>query len=188
MAFATIYDACVLYPAPLRDLLMHLAVTDMFRARWTAAIHAEWMRTAHRLRPDIPADNFERVRQLMDENVRDCLVTGYEGLIPAITLPDPDDRHVVAAAIRCGAQVIVTFNERDFPIDTLAAFGIEAQHPDTFVSHLFDLDRVATLNAVKRHRASLRNPPFTAEQYIEKIRDQGLPIVASILQEEIGLI
>src|SRR5689334_12799646 len=109
MAFAVVYDACVLYPAPLRDLLMHLALTDMFRAHWSEDIHTEWIRTAIKLRPDIAPEKFERVRQLMDEHVRDCLVTGYHKLIPSITLPDPDDRHVVAAAIRSGAQVIVTF-------------------------------------------------------------------------------
>ena len=75
--FAAVYDACVLYPAPLRDLLMHLALTDLFRARWTADIHEEWMRSVLRDRPDLSREKLERVRGLMDAHVRDCLVTGY---------------------------------------------------------------------------------------------------------------
>ena len=188
MSISVVYDACVLYPAPLRDLLMHLAITDMYHAHWSEDIHAEWIRTAMRLRPDLPPENFHRVRQLMDENVRDCLVTGYQKLIRTLTLPDPDDRHVLAAAIRCHAQVIVTFNERDFPKKEIDVYGIEAQHPDAFVSNLFVIDRATTLQAVKRHRASLRNPPFTPREYISKIRSQGLPIFASLLSEEIALI
>jgi predicted nucleic acid-binding protein len=167
---------------------MHLAITDMYRAHWSDDIHAEWIRTAVRLRPDLPPENFHRVRQLMDENVRDCLVTGYQKLIPTLALPDPDDRHVLAAAIRCNAKVIVTFNERDFPNKILAAYGIEAQHPDTFVSNLFVIERAMTLQAAKRHRASLRNPPFSSREYISKLRSQGLPIFASILAEEIGML
>lgn len=110
-----LYDACVLYPAPLRDLLMHLAVTDLFRARWTEAIHEEWIRNLLRDRPDLTRDKLERTRDLMNAHVRDCLVIGYESLIPALTLPDPEDRHVRAAAVRCGADVIVTFNPEALP-------------------------------------------------------------------------
>lgn len=108
--FAVIYDACVLHPAPPRSLLMHLALTDLFRARWTDAIHEEWMRGVVRDYPDVPRAKAARVRDLMNAHVRHCLVTGYEELIPALALPDPDDRHVVAAAVRAGATVIVTAN------------------------------------------------------------------------------
>jgi hypothetical protein len=99
-----IYDACVLYPAPLRSFLMYLALTDLFSARWTHEIHEEWMRAVEKDYPDITRAQLERVRKLMDSHVCDCLVTGYESLIPSLTLPDLDDRHVLAAAIHCGAQ------------------------------------------------------------------------------------
>src|ERR1700685_3451310 len=97
--YTVLLDANVLYPAPMRDILLQLAVTDLFRAKWTAEIHREWMdgllrKGAHRDRAAL-----ERTRALMDEKIRDCLVTGYEVLIPQIELPDPDDRHVLAAAI-----------------------------------------------------------------------------------------
>ncbi len=113
--FTAVYDACVLYPAPLRSLLMYLAVTDLYRARWSNDIHEEWMRSVVEDHPDITRAQVERIRDLMNAHVRDCLVTGYESLIPSLTLPDPDDRHVLAAAIRCGADAIVTANLKHFP-------------------------------------------------------------------------
>ena len=129
--FTAILDACVLYPAPLRDLLMHLALTDLFRAKWTEAIHEEWIRSVLENRPDLTRGQLERTRQLMDAHVRDCIVTDYEDLIPALTLPDSDDRHVLAAAIRSSTNVIVTFNLDDFPLETLKKWGIERSTPTT---------------------------------------------------------
>lgn len=113
--FTVIYDACVLYPAPLRDLLMRLALTDLYRARWTDMIHDEWTRNVLKQWPDLKAEDLERTRSLMNAHVRDSLVTGFEHLIPSVELPDADDRHVVAAAIHGGASLIVTFNLKDFP-------------------------------------------------------------------------
>ena len=167
IGLTALYDACVLYPAPLRDLLMHLSLTDLFRAKWTDDIHEEWMRSVLEMRPDLRREQLERTRDLMNAHVRDCLVTGYEDLIPALALPDPDDRHVLAAAIRAGADVIVTFNLKDFPADTLAKYGIEGQHPDDFVVHLLAIDPAAVCAAVKRHRLSLKRPPKSVAEYLE---------------------
>jgi predicted nucleic acid-binding protein len=153
-----IFDACALYPAPLRDLLMHLALLDMVHGRWTRDIHEEWIRSLLAARSDLTRGQLERTRMLMDTHVREGLISGYEPLIPALTLPDPKDRHVLAAAIHAKADVIVTFNLKDFPADTLALFGIEAQHPDEFVISLLDLDVASVCEAVKRQRASLKNP------------------------------
>jgi hypothetical protein len=133
--FTAILDACVLYPAPLRDFLMHLALTDLFHAKWTDAIHEEWIRNVLEDRPDLTREQLERTRRLMDAHTRDSIVTDYEDLIPALSLPDSDDRHVLAAAIRSGADVIVTFNLADFPPGILDKWGIEAQHPDEFIHH-----------------------------------------------------
>ncbi|WP_249192517.1 PIN domain-containing protein [Burkholderia cenocepacia] len=138
--FTAVYDACVLYPAPLRDFLMWLGLSGRFRARWSQAIHEEWKRNLLINRPDLTRVQVDRTSDLMDRAIPDGLVEGYEALVAGLTLPDPDDRHVLAAAIRCGASVIVTFNERDFPNDLLAPYGIESQHPDEFVDNLLDLD------------------------------------------------
>ena len=157
-----VYDANILYPAPLRDLFIRLAQAGLVRARWTETIHDEWIRNVLKDNPRLSAERLARTRSLMNEAVRDCLVTGYEDLIESLSLPDPDDRHVLAAAIRASADVIVTYNLTDFPADTLARFDIEAQHPDDFLVCLLDLAPGVVCAAVKRQRESLRNPPKTA--------------------------
>jgi hypothetical protein len=170
-----LFDACVLYPAPLRDLLMWLALTDLFRARWTDAIHDEWIRNVLADRPDLKPEQFERTRLLMNSRVRDCLVTGYEDLIGGLTLPDPDDRHVLAAAIHGGADVIVTFNLSDFPAETLSQFNLEAQPQDDFVLRLIVLDEELVCAAVERQRAGLKNPPKNVADHLGTFDAQGLP-------------
>lgn len=167
--FTALYDACVLYPAPLRSLLMYLAMTDLFRAKWTDAIHEEWMRNVEADYPDISRVKTERIRDLMNAHVRDCLVTGYEHLIAALALPDPDDRHVLAAAIHAGAEVIVTANLADFPAEILKPYGIEAQHPDHFVRQLLERAPAIVCDAAKKQRESLKNPPKSVEQYLETL-------------------
>ena len=181
--FTVVLDACVLYPAPLRSFLMYLALTDMFRAKWTEAIHEEWMRNVERDYEDIDRRQLERIRDLMDLHVRECLVTDYEDLIGALVLPDPDDRHVLAAAIRCGASVIVTSNLKDYPDDVLKKYGMEAQHPDEFISHLFDLSPSEVCGAAQRQRASLKDPPLDSEQFLESLERQGLASTVASLRE-----
>jgi predicted nucleic acid-binding protein len=187
-SFTALYDACVLYPAPLRDLLMHLAMTDLFRARWTDQIHDEWIRNVLTNRPDLKRDQLERTRQLMNAHVLDCLVTGYENLIDGSALPDPDDRHVLAAAIRAGADVIVTYNLDDFPKRILDPLGIEAQHPDMFVARLLDLDAPAICAAARRQRQSLRNPPKTVDEFLKILARQQLPQTVTKFREFAALL
>lgn len=124
--FTAVYDACVLYPAPLRDFLMWLALSGRFRARWSRHIHEEWKRNLLLNPHDLSAEQLDRTSDLMDRAIPGALVTGYEPLMAGLMLSDPDDRHVLAVAIRCQASVIVTFNERDFPADVLDGFGLEA--------------------------------------------------------------
>jgi len=162
---------------------MQLAMLDLFRAHWTADIHAEWMRNVAADRPDIDPAQLERTRELMDAHVRDCLVEGYENLIPSIELPDEDDRHVLAAAIVAGADVIVTYNLKDFPSDTLNPYGIEAQHPDEFVAHLIDIAPTQVCAAVATIRARLQRPPRTAIEYIDILERQRLPQTAAALRD-----
>lgn len=125
--FTAIFDACVLYPAPLRDFLMWLGLSGRFRARWSRDIHEEWKRNLLLNRPDLTRAQVDRTSDLMDRAIPDGLVDGYETLVAGLTLPDPDDRHVLAAAIRCGSSVIVTFNQRDFPADVLASYRVGVQ-------------------------------------------------------------
>jgi hypothetical protein len=167
-------DASVLYPAPLRDLLMHLAEAGLFRAKWTDAIHDEWTRAVLRHRPDLRRERLERTRALMEVAVPDARVEGYEGLVARLTLPDADDRHVLAAAIHVGASVIVTANLADFPAAVLAPFGCAAQHPDAFVCQLIAESAERVCGAVRLQRGSLRSPPKTAREYLSTLERQGL--------------
>ncbi|MGV2895438.1 PIN domain-containing protein [Achromobacter sp. AGC78] len=172
--FTAIFDACVLYPAPLRDFLMWLGLSGRFRARWSRDIHEEWKRNLLLNRPDLTRSQVDRTSDLMDRAIPDALVDGYEELIAGVVLPDLDDRHVMAAAIHCSATVIVTFNQRDFPADVLASYGVECQHPDEFVENLFDLDAPAVVAAAQRQRAQLKNPPIDVDRYLEILFRQGL--------------
>jgi predicted nucleic acid-binding protein len=177
------FDANVLYPSGLRNFLMHLALTGIFRAHWSAEVHDEWMRNLLKDRPDITRDKLERTRRLMDQAAPDALVTGYESLIESIELPDRHDRHVLAAAIRCGASVIVTLNLSDFPTPILRNFSVEAQHPDDFVLALLDAFPGFVLEAARTHRASLKNPSKTPEEYLAELKAQGLQKSVSVLRD-----
>lgn len=178
-----VYDACVLYPAPLRDLLMHLAVANAVDARWTDRIHDEWIRNVHANRPDLSLMQLHRTRRLMDANVHDSLVKGYENRIEELTLPDPDDRHVLAAAIHAAASVIVTYNRSDFPNSVLSPYEIESLHPDDFVCRLLDSNLQAVCVAVASQRALLKNPPYSVDELLETLEKQKLSKTVARLRE-----
>jgi hypothetical protein len=118
----------------------------------------------------------------MQAHVRDCLVEDYEGLIDTLSLPDPEDRHVLAAAIKGHAEVIVTFNLADFPAATLAQYGMEAQHPDVFLGTLWELDSAEVCAAARRVRARLRQPPLDVVAYLAVLARCGLPTTAARLR------
>ena len=187
MAFVVIYDACVLYPAPIRDLLIRIANTGIVRARWTEQILDECFRNIRENRPDLRAADLERTRQLMCDAVPDCLVEHYESFSALEGLPDPDDAHVIAAAIRCGAQVIVTFNLKDFPEAVLKPFGIEAKHPDDFVLETIDLKAGAVSAAVSRQASALKQPPVSLPQLLDTLRDLGLVQSVAALRDLLGI-
>ena len=174
-----IYDACVLYSAPLRDLLMHVALLDICSARWSDEIHEEWISALLSNRPELTRQSLERTRDNMNRHVRDCLVSGYESLISGIQLPDDRDRHVVAAAIVAGAETILTFNLKDFPQASLDTFKIKAEHPDEFLERQFDQSALLMCEAMRRHRASLQFPPKSVEEYLTTLQAQGLPRTVS---------
>ena len=174
-ALIAFYDANVLYPAELRNFLMHLALTGLFRAKWSAGVHEEWISNLLKYRPDLTREKLERTRQLMDKATLDALVEGYEDLIPTLSLPDANDRHVLAAAIRGEAQVIVTMNLKDFPNEVLQQYEMEGLHPDEFILQLIDLAPDVVMDAAGTHRQSLKNPPKSIEEFLASLEAQGLP-------------
>ena len=186
--FTVVLDACVLYPAPLRSLLMYLALTGLYRPRWTAEIHEEWMRSVLKVYPDMTRQQVERIRDLMDAHVPDCLVSGYNTLVPTLELPDPGDRHVLAAAIHVAADAILTFNLRDFPSQVVVRYGIEVLHPDEFLSLQIDLAPEVVCAAGRAQRASLKNPPLSPEEFLRSLERQGLPKTVASLKQHVALL
>jgi hypothetical protein len=183
VAVATvIYDANVLYPAPLRDFLIRLAMSGLVRARWTDAIHDEWIRNLLRNRPDLTPAQLRRTRELMDRAVPDCLVTGYEKLIEKVTLPDANDRHVLAAAIHAKAEVILTVNTRDFPKARLARYEIVARRPDDVVAEMFDQNADAICEVARAQRNALSAPAQSVEEFLKTLELVGLGKVTSRLR------
>jgi len=178
-------DANVLYPAPLRDLLLSLASEGVFTAHWTDQIHDEWMRNVLLQRPELNPERLARTRARMNLYAVGALVEGYEDRISTLVLPDPEDRHVLAAALHAGAELIVTFNLKDFPVKVLEPLGVLAQHPDIFVLERFEEGRDSVIDALRRQRERLVNPPSSALEFVETLRRQGLSRTAAALGQVI---
>lgn len=186
-AFTAFFDANVFYGARLRSLVLYLAQSKMFRARWSDQVHDEWTRNLLERRPDLKREDLEKTRQAMNRAIPDCLVNGYEPLMEGIALPDPDDRHVVAAAIMTRAHVIVTFNERDFPAPLLAPLRLQVSHPDAFLVDAFGLAPTIFADAVKADFMHYGNPPLVYENYLESLAKAGVPKIAKTL-EPLGIL
>jgi predicted nucleic acid-binding protein len=182
MPRVVVYDACVLHPAPLRDLLIRIARAGLVRARWTDTILDECFRSILRRRPEL-AIPLERTRVLMNAAVPDCLITEYEALIDTLELPDPKDRHVLAAAIRAGAETIVTANLADFPPDVLVRYQLEAKHPDELVVELADSAPGVVLAVITRQATDLRNPPRTVDDVLDMLQVAGLEIAVARIRD-----
>lgn len=187
-SFTFLFDACVLYPAPVRDLIIELAIAELYRAKWTNRIHDEWISSLISKRPDLKREKLEKTRHLINSSVEDCLVEGYESIAESLKLPDPDDRHVLAAAIKAQAQIIVTYNLKDFPFKILETFEIEAQHPDDFFLNQSSLQQGPFLATIKRIRQSLKKSPKTPEEYLDVLRRHSLAKTAEFLENYIDII
>jgi predicted nucleic acid-binding protein len=181
LAFTALFDANALYGATVRSLIVTLAQTDLFRARWTHDIHSEWMNALRQKKPDIDQAKLDNVRDLMIAAVPDSLVTGYEAMVPTLELPDPKDRHVLAAAIKGRADVIVTWNLRDFPAQTLSAYDIHAETPDEFIMHLESLERSTVIRAAAEDRMRYKNPPVPPQDYLDRLKAGQLIRTAEFL-------
>ena len=176
-------DANILVSIRLTDLFMQLAVDDLYKARWTAAIHQEWMRALRERRPDIPDARIVRRRVQMDDRASRALVTGYEYLVDYLDLPDKKDRHVLAAAIVGGCDVIVTYNLRDFPREALSPFELEAQHPDQFLKDTLELRAVDFCTAVRKIRSRHIRRKHTVAEYLAALEAIELRATAAALRQ-----
>lgn len=180
-----VLDANVLYPATLRSLLIDLAVLGAYQAHWTAQIQQEWQHNLLENRPDLKADNLQKVEMLMNRALPGALIVDSEELGAEITLPDPDDAHVVTAALQVEADVIVTANLRDFPESILKPYGMVAMSPDQFLGVLFEQQPARLLQALQLQVERYRNPPLTLQQLLDQLAKQGIPRFAKRLQEQL---
>ncbi|GAA1748196.1 PIN domain-containing protein [Streptomonospora arabica] len=184
MPFVVLYDANVLYPSTLRDLLLRLAQAGLVQAKWTHRILDETFSNLKSNRPELSEEALDRTRKLMICAVRDCLVTGYEPVIESLDLPDPDDRHVPAAAIRARAQVIVTENLPDFPASALSQWDIEAKSADDFVLDQIHPDRKVVWACAQQIADSWRRPPGTVADVLSSLQRNGLHGSVAELQSD----
>ena len=178
-----VYDACVLFSAQLRDLMMHPALAGLCSARWTDEILDEWTRSILAKHAGVSPESVARCRTFMNSHIGDALVVGYEYRTPTLTLPDPDDRHVLTAAIHGRATAIVTFNLKDFPDEILSKYGIEAIHPDEFVAGLLMSRPTEVVEAIRTQRLQLTRPPVDVEAFLTRLERQGLPRTVTLLSQ-----
>ncbi len=167
--FTAVLDANVIYPAPVRDLLLNLADLEIFSPKWSEVIHEEWIRNLLINRPDLSKSKLMRTVKAMNLAFPDAEIYGFEELIDKLELPDLDDRHVLAAAIHGKADAIITFNQKDFPSNYIKDLNIDIYSPDKFITMLHKLNPELTNQAFQNQLASLKNPPQAKKELLETL-------------------
>ena len=185
--FVIVLDANVMYPFRTRDVLFTFAQQGLFRARFTEQIVGEWTRSLIRNKPHLEESVMEQAAVVRDV-FQECFVTGYEPLIDGLELPDPDDRHVLASAIKCSAQIIVTENLKDFPNEVLEAHDIEVLGADDVLANTYDLFPIEGAQALRTVRQRYDNPPFNPSEFLLDLTKSGMPKLAAVARSAIEYI
>jgi predicted nucleic acid-binding protein len=165
--FPVVLDACVLFPPVLRVTLFRAAEKGFYRLVLSDAILEETTRNIMR-REGVTKEMAQRLEAAIGRAFPESFCTPPKCLVDVMK-NDPKDRHVLATAVLSHASVIVSQNTKDFPPDALAPYGIEVQSPDTFLVHLFDLDREAMTNLIWEQAADKRKPPRSASEIVRHI-------------------
>ncbi len=176
--FLVLVDACAMVPVRARDVMLTFDRHGLFRARLTSDVMDEWDR-ALVARMGIAKENVAEQRRLIETAFEANFVFGYHGLIAGLTLPDKDDRHVLAAAIKCSAQHIVTHNHHDFPADVLEEYDLTTISPDEFLANTFELYPTQALKALRGIRTKFKNPAMNPSEFVLDLTAQGLPRLAA---------
>lgn len=184
--FSVVLDACVLVPVSLADTLLRIAEYDVYRPVWSSRILAEVRGAILRVHPDLDAGRVDARLHAMDAAFEDACVNGWEALEPGIRLPDPGDRHVVAAALCGRAQAIVTHNVADFPAKPLEDLGLHALSPDDFLLDALDLAPDVVGRVIVEQAADARRPPLAVEEVLESLRRAGAPRFARALTDTVS--
>lgn len=177
--FKAVLDTNVIYPVIIRDLLLWFAYYDLYTPKWSQHIVDEWQSVMERKK--IEKEEAEMRVQKVNYAFPDALVQNYCGLVDSLNLPDEKDRHVLAAAIKINADIIVTNNIKDFPADYLESFGLTAKTADDFLTDIIDLNQDEAIAAFKEMVLTKKNPTVDEFQVLEQLRKVGLTETANYL-------
>ena len=191
--YTALIDACVLARVLPRNLLLTLAEAGFFRVRWSGPVLGETGRAIAKLlraqsssQADAEAMAAEQVRRMTDA-FKEAMVTDFDMYLAASSiLPDPNDAHVLAAAVKAQAAAIVTDNLKDFPSAALATFSLEARSTDDFIADTIALDEGRAVAALRDMRQRFRKPDLSAEQLLVKMEAEGLLASADTLRPHVG--
>lgn len=185
---AVFADASVLYSALLRDILIQAALDKAFTLHWSAEVQMEWRRALLANRPDLEEAKIARTQSLMNNALPSAAIEGFHALIEELSLPDPDDSHVLAAAIQGRCNIIVTFNLSDFPVSVLAPYNVAAMHPDAFFVQVVEDVRLPFIKALQTLRLRLKAPAYSAEEFVALLARQHLCATAEALRPMLPLL
>jgi len=174
-----IIDANVLYPASTRDFLLNIAALNIYLPFWTNQIHEEWIRNLLKHRKDLKRVSLNRTVKLMNSAFPHANVMNYSK--KTLNLPDPNDEHVLAAAIKAKCKFIVTENTKDFPPNILDRYGIKTKTADQFISFLSSTNKEEILIAFENMLANLKNPPISRTKMIEILKNQKMSLTVKLL-------
>ena len=183
--YSAFLDACVLVPIALADTLLRLAEAGLYRPLWSDRVLDEVVDAIEAIHPELASGPARSRADAMQGAFEDACVTEWEDLVAGISLPDPDDRHVVAAALQGRADMIVTANLRDFPSDLLKSMGLEVQHPDEFLLNQLDLEPDLTVATLHRQAAATRRPAITTRALLDHLARCGVPQFAEVARHQL---
>lgn len=177
--FTAVLDTNVVYPVISRDLLFWFAHYDLYTPKWSKHIFREWKKVM--LEKGISEDDANKRIQKANDAFPDALVNNYERLIEHLQLPDQDDRHVLAAAIKTNANIIVTNNIQDFPETYLQSFGLSAKKADDFLTDIIDLNPKQAADAFREMVLNKKRPPLDEYEVLNQLRKINLKDTANYL-------
>jgi predicted nucleic acid-binding protein len=175
-------DANIFYSILMTDLVLSLGEAGLYRPRWTDEIHEEWIRSVLRDQPQRTREQLERRRALMDRAIDHDLIENYQRHIVDINIPDPNDRHVLAAAIEAGAEILLTYNLRDFPNSKVAMYGVTVIHPDNLLGELIAEESKTVLSVIEEMRLKRQRPEISQLQLLESFSRLNIPGFVGMLR------
>ncbi|HET9061578.1 MAG TPA: PIN domain-containing protein [Acidimicrobiales bacterium] len=176
--FSVVFDACVLVPIALTDTLLRIGERGLYRPLWSARIVTEAIDAIAEIHPGLDVGLVRRRFAIMDEVFEDARVDGWEALEATVALPDPDDRHVLAVALRGRADAIITANTRDFPPEVVGPLNIEIIDPDSFLLDQLDLAPRIVLEVLREQSAHTRRPALSPVDLLARLARAGAPTFA----------